>query len=374
MKVICTFSNLEYKIPEFSSGPNTQTTYAHPIFSWDAKQLLNQAGRWTRNELSPVERRLLFLAVLNKIDLCDWTTPAIPTDSTVQKNMEPLMRVLAWRLQYGERIPLVRITIRYPETHDIGNISIWIDRWNKKKTEYLDGYKTVFREEKQTQQEAILERLIKSTHRKNEDNAKQLAEWFITAADVPLGLREYWTSLFRVKGYEVFNIRPGDYAELIDHAVEHLGNSLGTIYGNATMKHLRMLELKNRLGLRAELIGKPKFSYEQDDSSDLPEITDNMIANSKMAPETKPQQSEIGSKYPTKIDYLRALAYWGQKQTVDSAQLAAEGKWKSSLIQSEQDIADESLDSEYQHLDDEDDLQNELPGLGTSINKLDGEL
>lgn len=372
MKIICTYSGIEYKVPEFSQGTNTAASTAHPIFSWEPKQLLNQSGRWTRNELSATENRLLFLAILKALDLCDWKSPASPSNATVQKNMHELMQVLAWKLDYQDRIPLTRMMIRYPETHTLENISVWIDRWNKRKTEYLTNYKTSFRQDELFKNEEVLARLIKSSHKQTQDYAGQLASWFITAAEVPQGMQERCKVLFRLKGYELYAANKEELENLLLFAGEHLIDHQGSIYGNATMKHIRMLVNKNQLGLKAELTGNTtkdtpwhllrqgnKFTFEDE----LPEVTDNMVANAQLAPETKPHQSEIGSKYPTKIDYLRALAYWGQKQTVDAARKAMENSAQQKVIEAEDDIANAALEAEFSHLDDQDDINQLKLGL-----------
>lgn len=361
MKVICTISGVEFRLADFSHGANTSTNGVHPIFNWETKQLLNQLPRWINGQLSPTERRLLFLALLNSTGLVDWKSPGNPDDALIQKSMEDVAKLATWVGANNEaRIPLVQVTVKYPETHLMDNVKIWVEVWNKQRSDFHDKYKTVFREEKLSSQEQVLERLIKSTHKRTQDYAGQLAKWFMDSASVPTALQDYWTTLFKLKGYDVYNARRVDLEELVNHAQDHLGDYHGTIFGNRTLKHLRSLLVANIKGIGAEL-GDTIILED-----DLPVVTDNMRRGALLAPDTKPHASEVGSKYPTKVDYLKALAYWNQGQTVAAEVMAREKADTLKRHQEDLDDHDAALEAEYSHQDDMIEIEAELPFINTS--------
>lgn len=322
MRVICTLSGIEYRSEGFKFlSSNSQ----HPIFTLGIRDLLKLASPWASGKLDAVERRLLFCAALKATEFVEFKSPASPNDDIIQKNMEPLLRILAWKIDtLAAAIPLSkfsRIHINYPETSGCENVSIWIDAWNKQRDAYKDGYKTYFRQEDMTRKEEVLLKLIRSAHKKTQDYAGQLASWAMVAAKVPEEWREPWTKLFKLKDYAIYQEKTIFLEEMVEWMELHLAEYHGTTLGHHTLKHIREILRKNQNGYEKELgLSDTLYFLDDDDptgkTSDV--LTHNILRSAANAPTVQP----IKSAYSSTVEYLKALASWRQAQTVQAARAA----------------------------------------------------
>lgn len=337
MKVHCQFSGLEFECSYFA---NTKLTYAHPIFTASPKLLLSRVGDWAAGKLNEQERRLLFLSLLNTTDLIEWRSVALPSDSIVQNNMEPLAKFVGWMI--GLQNPTVifsRIAIT-PENRYCENAKYWIEAWQQEKRNFDEGYRDSSLASKQMRREEALERLIKNHSLKTEDYARLLAIWAWEACNVPTALREVYTDIFTTKNIKVYEIKTVDLEDMLNYMEDAL--DAGSIFAHAAFKHVRLLLAKNRAGLA---YGLGMQDGEFDDLSfevlrDTPfTIVEDSIGehNMQQVAIQAPAEEPILEKYPTKLAFLRAKAAWNLMQSQRSRSAAFEEKVAESIKQDEVD-------------------------------------
>lgn len=340
MKIYCQYSGIEYQMPNF---PNFRLQYVHPIFAAEPKHLLSRAGDWAANKYNEQERKLLFLALLHSTDLVEFRTAALPDDATVQKNMEALMRFVSWVT--GIHTPAVsfpRFAISN-ETKHLPNVRHWIETWLEARKQFETGYKSQSQLAKMRQREGALERLIKSAGKKTEDYSGMLAAWALAASDAPKPLHEYWTSLFKLKGLDIYNAKTVDLEELVEHLEDRLEH--GSIYAAATMKHVRLVLARNKAGLGFSL-GIPTEELATLDLEKLAnqpfKIVEDEISiyNKQVIAATAPEEQPVESAYPSRIAFLRAKAAY------HLAQRAKEYAAEFTATVEQQIAADEEINNE----------------------------
>ena len=308
MQVYCQYSGITFTVENFA---NLRLQYVHPIFSAEPKYLLSRSGDWAAQKLNEKECRLLFLSLLYSTDLVEFRTAAVPEHSTVQKNMEQLMRFVAW--QSGLTNPAIafpKFAIG-PETRTLGNVKHWLEVWLEARKDFENGYRSTSILARMKTREGALERLIKNAGKKTDDYAGLLATWAMDAADVPASLREYWTSLFKLKGLSVYSAKEVDLEELVEHMEDFLDH--GSIYAAATLRHCRKLLGMKKAGLGFSL-GMPSeelahLDYEKLITEPFKIVEDELETYNtdvivKQAPSEAPQEKD----YPTRLAYLRAKA------------------------------------------------------------------
>lgn len=340
MQVICPFSGVEYKATLFGKH---QANSPHPIFSLPPRELINNyAQEWASLRFTEKERRLLFVALLRSTHLIEFRSLPIPTDATIQLFMEPLLRTTNWVIELAPVIQkfLPRFVIS-KETERLTNLNIWLQSWESAKLSWYEGKAQRIEKDKLLSQEQDLEKLIRSATKSSENYAGRLADWALAAAPVAAPVAAYWKKLFRLKGFEVYNVRPVDLEELVEHMEEYIPH--GSIQAHAVMKHVRMLRDKNRKGLTAELgllHGTDIFEIIEDDIQ-----VHNVSVIVQSAPLVEPRESQIGTLFPNRVAYFRAKSAWNlaksqaEKQQVVAQQHRAAIKQLALDISSEDEVA-----------------------------------
>lgn len=308
MKVFCQYSGITFEVENF---PNFKLDYVHPIFSASPKHLLSRAGDWAAQRFNEKESRLLFLSLLHTTELVEFRTAATPEHSTVQKNMEAVLRFVAWQSGLTNPsivFPKFAITL---ETKTLGNVKHWLQVWQEAKDDFENGYRSTSIASRLRIKEAALERLIKSSQRKTEDYAGLLATWAMDASDAPASIREFWVSLFKLKGLAIYNCKAVDLTDLVEHLEDRLEH--GSIFSAACMQHVRRLAAMNKAGLGYSL-GMPMETLEGVDllalSKDPFTIVEDEIEtyNRNIIAATAPDEEPLLKDYPSKVAWLRAKA------------------------------------------------------------------
>lgn len=310
MRVYCKYSGIEYEVPNFAK---LKLEGVHPLFYATTKQLLSRTTDWAAGRLNEQERRILFLAILHSTDLVEFRATAQPGDNIVQLNMESLIRFVGWQNAVSNpAIAFPRFVISH-DTKDLSNFKHWMTAWYDAKKDFEDGYKSYAQGTKLRNREVALERLIKNAQKETSDYSRLLAMWAMDAANVPQSLHEYWTELFQLKGLQIYQARPADLDEVKEHMEEYLEH--GSIYANATLRHVRILCAKNKAGLNYGL-GIPDEELEK---LDLQSISDSpytivedevMTYNTKLGAAGAPTEEPNPTAFPSRLAYLRAKAAW----------------------------------------------------------------
>lgn len=315
MRVYCKFSAIEFDVTNFA---NSKIEAVHPAFYAKQSFLLSRTGDWAAHKLNESERRILFLALLHSTDLVEFRCPATPSDSAVQLNMESLIRFIGWQSAISSpRLVLPRFAISN-ETRTLPNIRHWLEAWWSAKEEFETGYITTSQLAKLRNREAALEKLIKNATKTVDDYSGLLAAWAMEATGVPQGLREYWTELFRLKNIDIYNAHTVDLEELVEHMEENLEH--GSIYAHATLKHVKTLLAKNKVGLNFGL-GIPSEELEKLDLMEMDANPFKIVEDSletyntqraiDAAPSEEPSMRDFAGN---RVKYLQARARWNLAQ------------------------------------------------------------
>jgi len=317
MRISCKFSGIEFTVSAFSTNGKA-IEGIHPAFYCKQSFLLSRTGDWAAARLDVQERKILFLALLNSTDLVEFRTTAFPADSTVQSNMESLIRFIGWQSAiHTPRLALPRFVIS-PETRELPNVQYWLEAWWSAKQEFEDGYMTSSQLTKLRNREAALEKLIKNATKTSEDYSGILASWALESTNAPQSIREYWTSLFKLKGLQVYNASKVDLEELVEHMEEFLQH--GSIYAFESLKHVKTLLAKNKAGLNYGL----GMSAEELENTDFLALEKHPFSIVEDSVETHNRQIQIDAApnsepspldYPNnRVAYLRAKARWNLSQ------------------------------------------------------------
>lgn len=343
MKVYCRYSGIEFIIENFS---NISVEGVHPMFNATTKQLLSRTTDWAAGRLNEKERRIMFLSLLNSTELVEFRVAATPNDSIVQLNMEKLIRFAGWQNALtNPAVAFPRFVISH-DTRYLENFRYWMDTWFEAKKDFEDGYKSFSDIAKLRNREVALERLIKNAQKTTEDFAGLLAIWAVDASQAPANLKDYWISLFKLKGLQVYNAKTVDLEELVEHMEEYLEH--GSIYANATLRHCRTLLAKNRAGLNFGL-GIPDEELEKLDLKKIQEspfimLEDEVLTyNTKLAAADAPVDEPKENSYPSRLAYLRARASW---QLAQKARQYADDVLKQEEETSKNEDADSLLAEE----------------------------
>ena len=92
MKVTCKYSGVSLETRSFPTWK--ETTGQHLIFSLSTRDLLVRAKNWKEQNLSDLEKRLFFLALLKNTKAVHFNHPAYPAPKTVNANMSSLIKLL----------------------------------------------------------------------------------------------------------------------------------------------------------------------------------------------------------------------------------------------------------------------------------------
>lgn len=315
MEVYCQYSGISYKAELFSSKMKIEAV--HPIFYAPVKSLINRSVDWTNGRLNEKERRLLFLALLNHTGLVRFKVTATPSDTTIQLNMELLLKFIAWRSDIQSS------AIKFPEyaingsTKDLINIRQWLNS----NFDIIQAWKTNYAKEylrrSLATKEGALERAIKSSLRPSERLPGMLAKWSLEASNAPKELHELWTSLFKLKGIQVYEPQyTNDLSELLEHLETHLVDSLGTIYATQALAHVRKIVIANRNGISFGLGMETMEELEANIANPFRIIEESTEThNREVAISLAPAHEPKKDQYPNVVSFLRAKAAWTLAQS-----------------------------------------------------------
>lgn len=331
MKVICSLSGTEFEINTYHHDPvqnkriyhnhfkSLNITDRHPIFTCSTEKLLEFASTWAARKLSKIESRLLFLALLNSTGLVVFRTIAIPSDKTVQNNMELLLKTVTWQSAISPALMKLPKFIISHDTRHLTFITNWLNTWNEHRAAWQKGTNLRTLSDKLEARERILERLIKSSSKNTTEYAGRLASWAFDASglpnktDVDKSLREHWLEIFKTKGFDIYNIKTADLEDMIDWFERNLIDFQGSIQAAEVLKHVRMLLNKNVRGLSSELGEFSETTFEII-SDDIEEHNKRVIAAN--APAAEPFEHQFKSR----VEYLRAKSAWTLASSAKAAQ------------------------------------------------------
>lgn len=311
MRITCKYSGVTFTVSNFANISLRDSI--HPLFGAPVKLLLSRTTDWAADKLNADERKILFLSLLHSTELVEFRITATISESTVQLNMETLIRFIGWQSGIQHPAFILPKFIISRETADMNNVRHWLQAWWDAKKDFEEAYRTTSQLTKSRNRETALERLIKNAAKTTDDYASLLSSWAMDAGNVPKSLREYWCDLFKLRGLAIYNARTVDLEEMLEHFEEVMEH--GSIYAAATMKHIRRLLARNKAGLNYGL-GIPDEDLEKLDFEELAlqpftiiedEVEQhNILSAATNAPTEEPQQKD----YASKLAFLRAKAAW----------------------------------------------------------------
>lgn len=318
MKVICSYSGLEFQVEHFPFSLSSPSCH-HPIFDIPQKKLLSLLGKWAAGEFTQTDSYLYCLALLNSSELIHWYTPAKRTPFTpsiVAQNIEALSRAVIKLNTVTEPEKVFPSFAVTQETSSLVNLPEWIKDWESAYQDFKDGYKSAHDSRKLLAREAALARLIKSSHAPVHKISQQIADWAAEAADFPrfsipspfhkdrfLSLREYWITLIIkcCKKENIFSLNRKDLEELLSHCEEHI--PLGSIYSQHLFSVLRNTISRSRDFLGLDSLGSYTLL---EDSAKQDVESANLLALVNAAPSEEPKRED----YPSDFKFLQAKLRW----------------------------------------------------------------
>lgn len=312
MKVICTKTNIEFTAAGFNQF---YIRSEHPLFSAEYATLLEIAEIWRLGELSEGESRVLFIALLNSTGKLDWKTktPATPSEEIVQKYMEQVLLAVNWIHIIGYRTNLPTIAIN-SSTQSMTNIGSLLNTWNNIQKEVTSGVHMLAAREKIEASQIKVRKLIIGNKEDTEAYARNLARWFLLAANVPKGsiphpsgvdtnLHEYWTELFLLKGMAVYSASVTDLEEILETMTDKL--PMNSQYAVAAYQHINAIYQAAKGGILAALTGPDNYVILSGDSAEVVAVA----RGAEQAGEAAPEEKDFG----TRTAYLLARARWKLK-------------------------------------------------------------
>lgn len=325
MKVTCRYSAVEFRAEHF----NFSILGEHPIFLLETPKLISLYKVWLDHpeKLSATEVRLLFIALLKATDLVSFQVAAKPSFQQATKHLPELAGFVAFR----QTIP--NVEIKFPHivingyTNDCSAVGTWLDTWGDRKIDWLDNYKQEHINLKLQTIEEQLHRLIHSPMGDQARKIGRLANWALIASDTPKEKWEYWTSLFKLKGLELYKAKTEDLEYLLEFMEDELPH--GGVFSFETLRHIRELYARNKAGLLFGLGG----NITEDDLLDPLALTANSFSfidddvesiNKRIAAASAPVKEPVLADYPDKVSYLRAKSAWILASAQIQAQLIVE--------------------------------------------------
>lgn len=364
MKLYCKLSGVEYEISH--QFVRQQAEHNHPIFELSPKTLITYTPIWSSGKMSETESKLFFLALLRATKLVEFRCTATPEPHIVRLNMEKLLRIVNWavavgadELTYfdpysGERVnALPKFVVNYPD-RNLSNIYQWIKAWEQAETSWRDNYKKEHIQAKLQYREELLDKLFNSPHTNRTRFLNQLAGWAMEAAQVPVALRPFWTSLFHKTGIDLYNVPAKEYEAIVTYMEEELEVYDKVSYASKVLSHLRQLKARNAASFNFGL-GVPDEDTEG--GGELPAYTivedsvetDNKKRMVALAPVVEPKLDA----YPNKLEFLKAKALWQQAQREQDKMVEFEKKQADRLRADELDniMAAELADEDHDQMD-----------------------
>ena len=204
MKLYCRNSGISFDVQY--GGFIKEASYVHPIFHMPVSQLLKQRGAWFTGRIeNEMDKRLLFLSLLNSSELIEFSHPAEPSAKTVAVNMPRLFDLVDWMVRLRSPfivLPSYRVS---GDNRSLDNIRYWLDSWQAERIRFEDGYRKWDKDKIQADRENALERSIKNPTKRSEQYARLLSRWAFDASDAPINKRELWTSIFLLRTPAIYS-------------------------------------------------------------------------------------------------------------------------------------------------------------------------
>lgn len=353
MRIKCRYSSVEFVAAGFN---DLKITGEHPLMNVDLITLLARARDWSEGKLDTIERRVLFIALLKSTDLVEFHRAAIPSDTVISKNMEPLIRTMAWKGKLGDLLPLPKYAVTN-DTYRLANIHQWIKRCNDAKTEWENKDAIWERREELRLREERLIKLIRTPTKKLSFYQGMLGRWILEASNAPKDVQDYWLQLIRLKdNQDIWAASREGLEALLAHMEMNL--PAGSIIADIAFKHVRKLLQVNTGGLEFGL-GMDDDNADLDYTSmrDNPFIIiedieeHNILAAASLAPKQEPKEED----FETKGSYLKAVARWriAQRLMTENERLAQKQKeldFEAKIAQDDFFEIDPSTDQEIEAL------------------------
>lgn len=326
MRIKCRYSGVEFVASGFN---DLYITGSHPLMNVDLITLLARARDWAEGKLTNTEHRVLFIALLKSTELVEFHRAAIPSDAVIAKNMEALIRTMAWKGKLGELLPLPKYAVTN-DTYRLVNIHQWIRRCNEAKNDWENKDAVWERREELRLREERLIKLIRTPTKQLSFYQGMLGRWILEASNAPKAMHEYWLQLLRLKEYrDIWAASRTDIEELLEHMEDNL--PAGSIIADVAFKHVRKLREIN--------VGGVEFGIGMDDENAsldyaamrnnpfilIEEIEEhNTFVAASLASKEEPKLEEFESKGL----YLKAVARWRMAQRLlsENERLAAKQK------------------------------------------------
>lgn len=375
MHILCKYTAIPYAVQNFR---NVKMVSHHPIFDLTFPELNDLATRWSYHD--EVEQRLLFVAMLRTTECVDFRVPAVPSEATIKKNMELLLRTASWKHTVGDTVSLPGFRVTR-DNYTLKSIGAWLFRCGEHKTDWDNkSYNEQIAERVRIQEERITSRL-----RRGYRDLGRLIELAMSVANVPAAVKPFWSELFTMRPDKledkpkIWSADSSQLQAMYSHLVSHV--DAATIWGAEVINHCRALIKMNKDGIQYSIMDLPEElrsqteaaipSYEKQNYTILPVaggtnvvriVTDGRISTRLRSVEdiinslSVPDQEDITTKfleavpleqkpepsdYPTRVDYLRANAAWELRRDATN-KLNADIKRRNEAMR-----AKKSLDTDY---------------------------
>jgi hypothetical protein len=312
MRLYCQYSGVNFTTELANYLP--EHTYVHPIFTVPSTILLKQRGNWFAGRIeSEVDRKLLFLALLNSTEQVEFHYPAAPSDKVVQSNFPRLFEMADWILRLKTPslvLPRFRIT---KETAVLDNVRYWLECWQQERTQFEEGYRNYEEDKKNLERERILERNIKNPTKRAEQYAGLLATWALSASGAPESKRKYWRELFLLKEPALYSANPDHISELYEWLESEL--EPGSIYSHKALWYVKSLITKVRGGWSGILGIFDNDEGDERTHAAIFQIDDDLQrANTLSVISKAPSQKPERHLYPSEVAYIKANIAWNMKE------------------------------------------------------------
>ena len=310
-QAICSKSGIPFTIQYFPYSFNEGELH-HPVFDLSYEELTQEKllRKWVHRELTEIDTKLYFLALLHSSNLIEWQTYARPSLAVCEMNLEPLLDILGWQytIQHPRlSMPHMAITA---DTADLANVRNWIAAWNSARAEFENGYKELTRNQLMMRKEDTLQRLIRDQQKEIHDFAGILADWATLSAEFPtfsttvngvtMPIADYWKQILITcskSPTHIWRLDLDDMKELLEHLETYLEH--GSIYAHATMKLIR-----DGIATHNNYLGFTIVNY----------ATDVERANVQILADNAPTDEPRLADYPNKILYLKDKIRYEQAQ------------------------------------------------------------
>ncbi len=349
MKQVCPLSGVIWEAEGFATG-HKPLVLAHPVFSLPVKSLYARLDAdWYAGRLSPVEKKLLFLAIFNVSGHVSFNHPANPEPAIVETHIAALAKSVSWLLSIkhpGLSAPHFNIN---RDSHKLENMSALLQAWAESRLAFESGMRAQNLLATKNRLEMLLENKIKRVEAgivaESASYLAMLASWAEIALNFPsfatihprtgqsVSLAAYWKELISCPESEVYSYPLTDWKELDDHIIDNLDDT-DSSFAFTLMRRVKKVVYKQSedIGLvivKSQQAGQDKATYTLE-----PNASDKatMAAIAAKAPSSEP----IQSSYATKVEFLRAKIAWNMAKrlsgnpahspsiTVDAPEVKAE--------------------------------------------------